>query len=227
MTGNEIIEEIPLSPQANQNQAFFFEDVQTDRNGMKPKYSIRKHAKKEVIHDREINENDVTIPRKRKRDLNSRELEKLDSNIEGIYKCVFCDFDTIRAETMKVHMQIHRSGQEKPFRCDECDFSAFTQKKLDIHIQSHTDERPYKCDQCYFAAPNLARLKRHMKTHEEVKEFKCHVCAYATNYFGNLQNHILIHLDEKPFHCSHCPYSTKDKSNLNRHIKRCKKSCKK
>ena len=61
-------------------------------------------------------------------------------------------------------MEVHKSVEEREFKCTECDHSATSMSLLKLHMNSHTGERPFVCDKCGESYKRPSNLRRHKKS---------------------------------------------------------------
>ncbi|VDI59084.1 Hypothetical predicted protein, partial [Mytilus galloprovincialis] len=94
--------------------------------------------------------------------------------------CDTCGKSYSTKSNLKVHMRIHTSTGEKPYKCDKCgkSYRFKSARYLASHIKIHTSERPYKCNVCHRRFSGRGPLRNHLRTHTGEKPFrsKPHLC---------------------------------------------------
>jgi Zinc finger, C2H2 type len=107
-------------------------------------------------------------------------------------RCEICGKECRDAKVLKLHMNTHRPGQEKPFRCDVegCTASFGTSALLSSHKRVHTGEKPHKCAWCNYRAADKGNLRRHEEEMHMGKKWPCPYCSQQLAKKANLTRHI-------------------------------------
>lgn len=107
-------------------------------------------------------------------------------------KCEICGKECRDGKVLKLHMNVHRPGQEKPFRCDVqgCGASFGTSALLSSHKRVHTGEKPHKCAWCSYRAADKGNLRRHQEEMHMGKKWPCPYCPQQLAKKANLTRHI-------------------------------------
>ncbi|XP_058453073.1 zinc finger protein ZFP2-like [Malaya genurostris] len=86
--------------------------------------------------------------------------KQLESGLTKPFRCDVCYKQFTRARSLKVHCQVHISGN-KLFKCDKCSRSFTRKEQLIIHDRTHTGSRPFVCEFCSEQFIKATDLKRH------------------------------------------------------------------
>ena len=54
-------------------------------------------------------------------------------------KCIQCDFSSVHARALRIHMKIHTLG--KINQCNQCDFATVQAGNLRRHLKAHSGEK--------------------------------------------------------------------------------------
>lgn len=126
------------------------------------------------------------------------------------HKCEECNFKTSHFNSLKRHLNHHRSKKDtETFECYQCGFKTTVKFKLISHMQWHQKEKKF----IY-----LSDRKRPYGFYPN----HCPDCDYQTNDKSNMRRHLMKHgrLIERCFNCFHCDYHTSRKDALIIHISR-------
>ncbi|XP_068118446.1 zinc finger protein 271-like isoform X2 [Hyperolius riggenbachi] len=137
------------------------------------------------------------------------------------FKCKDCDM-TYRTGTDLVRHTKSIHSLEKPFECCYCDYTSVEASRMKVHIRSHTGERPFMCDLCPFAATDAFKLRRHLRTHTGEKPYACNVCPARFTQNASMKMHILRKHTEnvQKEHCPICNAVLFGKNDVKIHIRR-------
>ena len=102
-------------------------------------------------------------------------------------KCGHCDFASILASTLRMHLQRH-SGEKSNATCVTLHQSR--QGNLRTHLKTQGGEKENKCDQCDFTSIKASTLRRHLQTHTGEKSNKCSHCDFACSDPSSLRKHM-------------------------------------
>lgn len=120
-------------------------------------------------------------------------------------------------------MEIHKSSEEKPFKCDKCPKTFARAEPLRLHKLRHA-EKTHTCDKCPKAYPTKKMLEKHIQgVHDKAFIHICDICARVFRSKAIYEKHkILVHSDVKPdpAQCQVCGAWLKHEGSLKAHIKR-------
>ncbi|XP_003742779.1 RE1-silencing transcription factor B [Galendromus occidentalis] len=140
----------------------------------------------------------------------------LKSHVLG-YKCIFCDFTTVKRSKLRSHLPEH--AFERNFKCDLCGLGFCKKDLLKRHLKTH-GPKTLACTQCEYRTFGKRILREHIATKHEVKNlYKCKECSSEFKHSGDLGIHKRkVHKaqwskfgrsDMK--RCPDCPFETKRK----------------
>lgn len=139
-----------------------------------------------------------------------------------------CSYKSERLEQLKDHMEHHKAGQKRYFRCTECNEVFYSSGCLTSHAITHS-----RGGSTNFCCPSVGCGKRyataeglrlHTRNHHQVnKTWKCMAekCDISFVRKSDLQMHIIrMHSKERPYPCTqqNCSKSFACHSELRRHL---------
>ncbi|KAG8176293.1 hypothetical protein JTE90_011277 [Oedothorax gibbosus] len=159
------------------------------------------------------------------------------------HKCKECGHLFARADSLRIHMQVHTStnrftcdicskvfaqrryllrhmrnhNKNNLYRCNLCDKTYIDKRNFTAHYRKHTDERPFTCDHCGRSFYDQNALNMHLPLHTGIKPHQCTICDKKYIYKSSLRSHYLTHTQEKPHACDICHRKFSEKNNLKRH----------
>lgn len=168
-----------------------------------------------------------------------------EEDIDRIYECPTCPYQTGRRDKLDKHMGKHlaegytitgkkRSKGSFPqrmrhpaeeYKCQLCPYKCTVEKALRKHHKLHqsgTKQFVVKVS-CYICGKDRsteADLRKHMKKHRDGKDFQCDVCGFASMQLKKIIQHRRMHTGEKPHLCPHCTYRSSRRDNLRSHVRR-------
>ena len=111
-------------------------------------------------------------------------------SVEGMYKCVFCEFITPIIDVLKQHISVKHRDSFK-YLCAECG-KGFQSK---IQLYHHTrglhqlSDKPVSCLKCDHTSTSYRDHYKHQKLMHALKK-KCAQCNYVTLSKSGLQRHM-------------------------------------
>ena len=63
----------------------------------------------------------------------------------------------------------HIATGDDSYNCNQCDFSSVHARALRIHMKIHTMGKTNRCNQCDYATVQAGNLRRHLKAHSGEK----------------------------------------------------------
>ncbi|XP_031631879.1 zinc finger protein 883-like [Contarinia nasturtii] len=135
------------------------------------------------------------------------------------YDCYLCPFKSFRKYQLKVHMQVHHTG-EKQFNCGICGKKFVRKDYLKQHLETHSKPQPSRCSKCFksFAKEDdknahEERCKHHL--------YQCYLCRVLKHQSQNLKLHMRnYHTGEKPFPCKLCDGRFSLLGSANKHMEK-------
>ncbi|XP_018575775.1 RE1-silencing transcription factor B-like isoform X2 [Anoplophora glabripennis] len=189
-----------------------------------------------------ICKNKITIPQNKNENLNEKENEKMDVEVNGtempppetdpfdayqpqddneLYQCSNCTFVTTHLDSYVIHKNVCGSELTEK-KCPHCSHVTNRQYALNKHINTmHTKSVWYICDSCPYRSTDSSCLRRHKRNvHPERlgNDLMCQMCSYRCTTEYHLKKHMLKHTDNAPLQCQFCSYSTRDRSNFRKHV---------
>lgn len=143
--------------------------------------------------------------------------------------CDICGFVCSKIQSMKSHMQVHRSFtpnlKNAKFKCQICNAKYETEARLKMHSISHK-KRPFSCPRCKVKVSTQSALKRHInllhskeKSEVSINNFNCVTCDKVFTDSERLELHIRrVHVPKhKSFKCEICSKCYNERYHLERH----------
>lgn len=114
----------------------------------------------------------------------------------------------------------------KVHQCDQCDYNSLWATHLKVHMRRHSGERPHKCteDGCDYTAAQIANLRRHIQVKHVKKDYNCThpKCDYTTLNEACLKRHIQVKHERShyatPRKCPKCEFKSHSYEALKKHI---------
>lgn len=151
-----------------------------------------------------------------------------DKNDSGEYLCPFpgCSFKVEDFDVLNNHMDLHKEGQRRHFRCTDCPEVFYSSGCLTSHMITHSrgGSTNFCCsaEGCGKRYATAEGLRLHTRNHHQVnKTWKCMAdgCKISFVRKSDLQMHIIrMHSVERPYPCSACDKSFACHSEVRRHL---------
>lgn len=157
-------------------------------------------------------------------------LVRNDDSTQSGCLCPFpgCSYKCVSLELLKDHMELHKAGQKRHFRCTECKEVFYSSGCLTSHAITHSrgGTTSFCCpsEGCGKRYATAEGLRLHTRNHHQVnKTWKCMAddCNISFVRKSDLQMHIIrMHSKERPYPCPQksCSKAFACHSELRRHL---------
>jgi len=135
-------------------------------------------------------------------------------NYESCFKCVLCDYVTMRQPTIESHFRRKHLGK----RTDPLPAIFFIRKKrLKKNLAAKKDAEMYKCPHCDYRSNRQPNVNKHVLVVHDKKQEECKLCG---KMYKNLNNHVKqVHMKIRNFPCQFCDYRAINRAYLNYHVR--------
>ena len=158
---------------------------------------------------------------------------KLQRNLNSVFKCKHCVFETDKKESMTNHIIVNHVRIKK-IQCDHCEYKSANLSNMALHTKdvhnlefskdkdsvTFVKDVEFECDLCLFITTKKEYLRKHKITVHETKEkLTCEQCTFSTKRTNKMTEHIQkVHEKLCSFQCEQCPYKFAYKRELDKHV---------
>ncbi|XP_032677981.1 zinc finger protein 135-like [Odontomachus brunneus] len=156
-----------------------------------------------------------------------------------IYRCDFCNYETINKSTFKSHINRKhsallrsnkRKGAAEPeeYTCDGCSFKCQSKRRLKEHLErKHLSEYKYSCEYCSKKFKVRSDMRLHVRFKHKEGPLVCDVCGKTCSNSNSLYVHQKWAHFKPKYECKICKRRMVTQKNLDQHIllqHKCKES---